>query len=373
MRTEERGASGGLWPASLGWLLVNRFQVALYVLFLPDVLIHPYMIWIILLVGVLSHFNLRILSKWLQTEEARLGYEGFVRVLGGRAVRLLAVPAAVVILLESSILTLDYLEVSHHVLFPSVSKLTLLPLLWLASVYLASQGMILTGRFVIIAFIGSLWIMTLFLQFLFPPVADYAMLLPLVPQKWDDNIPYILLTLWAAMAGPQYLAFTGSRFASTSGMFRWLALGNALSVLEYVVFFLAVTLAFGPEYMRKLDYPVVQLVRYIELPFFERLETIVVPFHMIVYIFLDAFFILILRDVLRIATGNAGQAKGFFGLAAVLWLVFIYLFGKYFWASETRHLFWIHFHSWLTGAAYALVPSFLALAALWRKRKRKRS
>ena len=371
MRAEKHGAEGGLWPASLGWLFVNRLQAALYILCLPHVLLYPYMVWAILIVGAASHFHLRLLAKWLQTEEARLGHEGFVRLLGEKATRVLAVPGAIVILLESSIVTLDYLEITHHVLFPSVSKLTLLPLMWLASCFLAGYGMPAAGRFVVMAFLGSIWIVGLFLQFFFPPVANYRYLLPLFPQELHPGTPYNLLMLWAALSGPQYLAFVGHRFAPGSGMYRWLALGNALSVAEYILFFLAVTLSFGSEYMRKLDYPVVQLVRYIQLPFFERLETIVLPVHMVLYIFLNGFFILFVRDALRVAAGAVRKPQRWHWLAAaaVLWVAFVYVMGRFFWATETQHLFWIHVHMWLAGAMYALVPSFLVLAAAWRKRR----
>jgi len=375
MRAEERGAAGGLWPASLGWLFVNRLQVVLYILVLPHVLLYPYMIWAIVIVGFLSHFNLRLLAGWLRTEEARLGYEGFVRLLGERATRALAVPGAAALLLDSAIVTLDYLEVAHHVLFPSVSRLTLLPLLWLASFYLAGQGMLLAGRFVVMAFIGSVWIAALFIQFLFPPAAEYRLLLPVFPKEPRGDLALILPALWAALSGPQYLAFAGRRFAPAGRMFRWLALGNALTVLEYIVFFLAVTLSFGTEYMRKIDYPVVQLIRYIQLPFFERLETVVIPAHMILYVFLDAFFILFLRDALRVAAGAARKPErpGWLTAAAFLWVAVVYVIGRFFWTNETQHRLWIHVHVWLAGALYALVPSFLALAAARRRRRSDRT
>jgi len=372
MRAEERGAAGGLWPASLGWLFVNRLQVAFYILFLPHVLLYPYMIWAIVIVGVLSHFNLRLLAGWMRTEEARLGYEGFVRLLGERAARALAVPGAAAVLLDSAIVTLDYLEVTHHVLFPSAGKLTLLPLLWLAALYLAGQGMLLAGRFVVIAFVGSVWIAALFVQFLFPPVAEYRFLLPVFAGEPRGDLALILPTVWAALSGPQYLAFVARRFAPAGGMFRWLALGNALSVLEYTLFFLAVTLSFGTEYLRKIDYPVVQLIRYIQLPFFERLETILLPAHMILYVFLDAFFILFLRDALRVAAGAARKPDRprWLMAAAVLWVAFVYVIGRFFWTTEPQHRLWIRVHTWLSGTLYALLPSFLALAAVRRRRRR---
>lgn len=372
LQMEERLTNEDHWPVWLGWIIVNRFQIVYYILFLPHVLIYPYMIWIIPIVALLSHLNLWVLSKWLQTQEARLGQAGFTQLLGGIAVRLLAFVGIGVILMQSTIMTLSYLDVVHQTLFPSMSKVTPLILLGLASFYLARLGMTSVGSFAILAFLMSSWLILLYVQFFLPQKAVYEHLIPIFPQNVPPHILPNLLTVWAAFTGPEYLAFAGRRFAASAGLFRWLALGNAATALEYIFFFVITLLFYGAEYLQKIDLPVVQIVRYIELPFFERLEMIMVSNYMIVIIFMNAFFIHYLYDAVRTVANFVHKPKSALGLtaAAILLVSFMYFFSKYFWVLESEQNRWTTFHVWLSGATYAVIPSFLALAAYLRNKRR---
>jgi len=372
LRMEGRLANEGHWPVWLGWIIVNRFQIVYYILFLPHVLIYPYMIWIIPIAALLSHLNLKVLSIWLQTPQARLGGAGFTQLLGGFAVRLLAFLGIGVILMQSAILTLSYLDIVHQTLFPSMSKATPLILLGLASLYLARLGMTSVGNFAILAFIMSFWMILIYVQFLLPQKAVYEHLFPIFPQNVPHHILSNLLTVWAAFSGPEYLAFAGKRFAATAGLFRWLALGNAVTALEYIFFFVITLLFYGAEYLQKIDLPVVQIVRYIELPFFERLEMIMVSNYMILIIFMNALFIHYLYDAVCTAARFAHKPKSALGLtvAAILLVSFMYFFSKYFWVLESEQNRWTTLHLWVSGATYAVIPSFLALAACLRNKRR---
>lgn len=372
LRMEERLVNEGHWPVWLGWLIVNRFQIVYYILFLPHVLIYPYMIWIIPIAALLSHLNLRALSIWLQTREARLGHAGFTQLLGGGAVRLLAFLGIGVILMQSTIMTLSYLDILHQTLFPSMSKVTPLILLGLASFYLARLGMTSVGHFAILAFLMSIWMVLIYVQFLLPQKAVYEHLFPLIPQHVPPHILSNLLTVWAAFTGPEYLAFAGKRFAATTGLFRWLALGNAATALEYMFFFVITLLFYGAEYLQKIDLPVVQIVRYIELPFFERLEMVMVSNYMILIIFMNAFFIHYLYDAVRTVANFVHKPKSALGLtgAAMLLGSFMYFFSKYLWVLESEQNRWVTFHLWVSGATYAVIPSFLAFAGYLRNKRR---
>jgi hypothetical protein len=330
------------------------------------------MIWIIPIVALLSHLNLRVLSIWLQTREARLGQAGFTRLLGGFAVRLLAFLGIGVILMQSSILTLGYLDVVHQTLFPSMSKVTPLILLCAASFYLARLGMTSVGNFAIFAFVMSFWMILIYVQFLLPQKAVYEHLFPLFPQTVPHHILSNLLTVWAAFTGPEYLAFAGKRFAASAGLFRWLALGNAATALEYMFFFVITLLFYGAEYLQKIDLPVVQIVRYIELPFFERLEMIMVSNYMVLIIFMNALFIHYLHDAVRTVLNFVHQPKSALGLtvATILLISFMYFFSKFVWVLESEQNRWTTFHLWVSGATYAVIPSFLALAAHLRNKRR---
>ena len=275
------------------------------------------------------------------------------------------------ILIQSTVMTLSYLDVVHQTLFPSMSKVTPLVLLGLASFYLARLGMTAVGSFSILAFLMSFWLILLYSQFFLPQKAVYEHLLPIFPPNVPHHILPILLTVWAAFTGPEYLAFVGKRFAASAGLFRWLALGNALTALEYIFFFVISLLFYGAEYLQKIDLPVVQIVRYIELPFFERLEMIMVSNYMIMIIFMNAFFIHFLYDAIRIVANFVHKPKSALGLsvAAILLVSFMYFFSKYFWMLESEQNRWTTFHIWVSGATYAVIPSFLALAAYLRNKR----
>ena len=47
--------------------MVNRMQVLYLLLVMPSSLVHPYMIWGILVMGLLSQINLFLLSKWFSS------------------------------------------------------------------------------------------------------------------------------------------------------------------------------------------------------------------------------------------------------------------------------------------------------------------
>ena len=369
---EERYASDNYWHGSLGFFFVNRFQIVYYILFLPQVLVYPHMVWLIVIVAILSHFNLWMLSRWLGTEEARLGHAGFVRLFGTAAVRLLALLGIGVILLQSTVITLGYVRVVHQVLFSSMNELTLVFFLGVASFYLASLGIIPTGRFAILAFVGSVWTVFLYFQFLFPPDAEYMHLLPLFPDGMPEAWPAKFLTVWAAFAGPEYLAFAGKYFSRAGGLFRPLALGNAVTASEYILFLIITTMFFGSEFLRMIDLPVVEIIRYIELPFFERLEMIIIPVHMLPFVFVNALFIHYLHDAARAVMNIAHKPKSTFGLflAALLLVIFMYVFGKHFWVTETDEKWWSNVYLWVSSTTYAVIPSFLALAAHFRKKRK---
>lgn len=77
---------GGIYIA----LIANRMQVLFFILVLPMYLVHPYMMFVMLAVGMLSQFNLYLLSKWLSSPAAAKGYEGFAALFGERKLRFLS-------------------------------------------------------------------------------------------------------------------------------------------------------------------------------------------------------------------------------------------------------------------------------------------
>lgn len=61
-------------------LMVNRIQMLYFAIIMPVFLIHPYMIWMIIILGALSQVSIFMLSKWFTSKYASKGYEGFVEL-----------------------------------------------------------------------------------------------------------------------------------------------------------------------------------------------------------------------------------------------------------------------------------------------------
>lgn len=122
-------------------LMVNRLQLLFFVLVLPAYLVHSYMVWGIIALGILSQVNLWMLSKWFSTEYASQGYEGFVKLFGERTVRFAAMAGIALILVKISVITLGYVEIVHQFIFPWMNRNSLVLYTLLISGYMASKGM----------------------------------------------------------------------------------------------------------------------------------------------------------------------------------------------------------------------------------------
>lgn len=187
--------------------LVNRMQMHYFILIMPVYLIHSYMVWGIIVMGLLSQLNLMMLSKWFTSSYAAKGYQGFVQLFGKRPVQVFAILGYLVILLKISVITLGYVDMLQSFIYPSMNKKWLILMILLISLFVASHGMEKTLRFVIIAFLCGAWIVIVFIPFFFPPLATYRELYPLIPTEWSKQSWLGLLFIWSAFSGPVYLAF----------------------------------------------------------------------------------------------------------------------------------------------------------------------
>lgn len=119
-------------------LLVNRMQMHYFILIMPVYLVHSYMVWGIVVMGLLSQLNLMMMSKWFTSSYAAKGYQGFLQLFGKRAVQVFAILGFLIILLKISIITLGYVEMLHSFIFPSMDKRWLILMILLISLYVAS-------------------------------------------------------------------------------------------------------------------------------------------------------------------------------------------------------------------------------------------
>lgn len=220
-------------------LLVNRLQMLYFFLIMPNILINPYMIWVLIAVGILSQLNLLLLSKWLLTRLSSNGYNGFVQLFGKKLVRFLSFIGLFFILLKLSVITLGFIEIVQTFILPSTDTNFLVFFILLLCFYVAGRGVEHTIRFVLISFFCTFWMFTFFVFFVFPPIAQLSDLYPLIPMEWKvENWKAVFLIL-SSYSGPEFLVFLGPWLKTNNKTFRYLSYGNALTVVEYVFLFIA--------------------------------------------------------------------------------------------------------------------------------------
>lgn len=357
---------------ALSWtFLVNRMQTLYYILFFPNVLMEPSMLWIILIAAACSHLNIWLLANWLRREDIPDGYFGTVRLFGRAAVRLVSLAGLTIILVKCAVVTLGYVNVVHYILFPSLNPKLFVVLLVLACMYLARLGMEQTLRFSVVAFLGPIWVTLFHIQFVFPANADYYHLLPLFPDRVPLNVWNSFITMWAAFAGPEYLLVLSKQAVNHQRLKTSLLIGNALATFDYVFFFCISVLFYGSEYLRRLEFPVIQQIRYIQLPFAERLEMIMISTYAFSVIFVVAILLLYAAGALRILTGASHRPAG----RKWLWLAFglilstILAVQQWGWANETVIDRWIKWLTRLDASTYAALPVLLLVAAFLIKKR----
>ncbi|WHY71201.1 GerAB/ArcD/ProY family transporter [Fictibacillus enclensis] len=351
--------------------MVNRMQMLYFVLILPKHLVHPYMILGILGVGILSQINLLILAKYLKSDYFVQGYSGFVQLFSEKLVRVFAFLGIFFILMKVIVTTLGYVEIVHQFMFPSMKTSWLIFFLMASGFYIASQGMEKTIRFSIIGFLANIWLILVYIPYFLPPIAETHHLYPLVPWEVSLQSWYGLLLVWSALSGPEYLVCLGPWIGPKEKILRGMSIGNALSVFEYLVLFVACLLYYGSPYLEKISFPVVNMIRYLQSPIWERVDLIFISLNMIYFLYLIALFLLCLYGAIRIAAGRINiqtNRKGFLGSIIAVFICMLIINGWYWREGEELNV-WVTLQLWLGAITYLLVPSALAVAIKWKRRQ----
>lgn len=348
--------------------MVNRLQMLYFILIMPSHLVHPYMIWGIIVIGILSQINLTILSKWFASDYSAKGYQGFVELFGDRAVRFFAFAGLFLIVVKITVITLGYVEVVHKFMYPSMDKKWLILFILLISCYVAAQGMEKTIRFAVIAFLCTIWIIILFYPFFFPPLASLHDLVPLIPVDWSMHSWQALLLVWSSLSGPEYLICLAPWLNSKQRMLKYLTFANAMSVFEYLLLFVASLLFFGSNYLSISNFPLIHMIRYLQSPTFERIDMIVIPVHMFHFVFAIAILLLLFYGAVRIIVGRLHKQTTRIGFMSswITILVCTTIVSQWFWKTGTEQNFWSALQIWLGALTYFFVPVFL-LVSIKRK------
>ena len=93
---------------------------------------------------------------------------------------------------------------------------------------------------------------------------------------------------------------------------------NAFTAFEYIFFFVICLTFYGSDYLQRQDLPIVDLIRYVQLPFAERLEMILIPAYAISVVYVVAILLLYAAGAIQCLARSRLSAG-----RAPLWLAFL--------------------------------------------------
>jgi hypothetical protein len=344
--------------------LVNRIQVLYLFLVLPKYLVDPYMILFILGIGLVSQLNLILLSKCWKSKLLKEGVSGVAKLFGKRLIRVLALVGLFFIFIKMTVFTLGYTEMIHQYIFPSMNRNWLLLFIFLTSLYVATKGMEKTIQFVVIVFLTTFWIILLFVPFLFAPMSTIHDLYPIIPNRLTLFSWRGLLLIWSSLSGPEYLIFLTPWLRGEEKQLRYFMLGNLISVFEYLLLFIAAILFFGSNYLSQTIFPMMDMMKYLQSPIFERIDLIVLSIYLFQIVFAEALFFLFFYGASRITLAKVEAPttrKGFVSCALGILSCFILIYNT-FWDTEIGRNFFLNTETWLGALSYLLLPASLLMA-----------
>ncbi|MGD6777721.1 MULTISPECIES: GerAB/ArcD/ProY family transporter [Bacillaceae] len=345
-------------------LMVNRIQMLYFAIIMPVFLIYPYMIWMIIIVGGLSQVSIFMLSKWFTSKYASKGYEGFVDLFGERMVRLLSFIGIGFILLKVTVITLGYVEVVQHFIFPAVNTNWMILFILLICWYVASLGMNSTIRFIVIAFLFTAPMLLLLLKFPFQPFATIHDLFPLIPYEWTMKSWKSVLFIWSALSGPEYLVLLAPWFNTREKILKYMTIGNTFTVFEYLFIFIASLFFFGSHYLGENKLPVVEMIRYLNFPVFERIDIIFISVYLFHFVFAISIFLLLFYGAIRITLkkSKVQTTRLGFALCCSTIILCLMILNEMLWKKATNQNILLELAIWAGALTYLFVPLFLFLS-----------
>jgi hypothetical protein len=339
-------------------LMVNRLQMLYFFFIMPRFLIHPYMIWVLVAVGILSQLNLLLLSKWFSTHFSSKGYNGFVQLFGKKLVRILSFIGLFFILLKLFVVMLGFSEIVQIFMFPSTDSNWLIFFILLSSLYVAGKGVEKTIRFVVISFLCTFWMFLFFAFFFLSPIAQLSDLYPIIPMEWNRDSWKGIFLILSSFSGPEFLVFLGPWFKTNNKTFRYLSYGNALTVIEYVFLYMASLFYFGSNYLSKNQFPIVNMARYFQNPVIERIDMVMLSLELFNIVFTVSIFLLLFYGASKIAFGKIEKPPSRVGFIFSVFLIFIgmILVNELIWKSGEKQVILLNLQILAGSLSYLVVP-----------------
>lgn len=339
-------------------LMVNRLQMLYFFFIMPRFLIHPFMIWVLVAVGILSQLNLLLLSKWFSTRFSSKGYNGFVQLFGKKIVRILSFIGLFFILLKLIVVMLGFSEIVQIYMFPSTDSNWLIFFILLSCLYVAGKGVEKTIRFVVISFLCTFWMFFSFAFFFLSPIAQLSDLYPIIPMEWNRESWKGIFLILSSFSGPEFLVFLGPWFKTNNKTFRYLSYGNALTVIEYVFLYMASLFYFGSNYLSKSQFPIVTMARYFQNPVIERIDMVMLSLELFNIVFAVSIFLLLFYGASKIAFGKIEKPPSRVGFIFTVFLILIgmILVNELIWKSGEKQILLLNLQILAGSLSYLVVP-----------------
>jgi hypothetical protein len=127
--------------------------------------------------------------------------------------------------------------------------------------------------------------------------------------------------------------------------------------------------------LQRQDLPIVDLIRYVQLPFAERLEMILIPAYAISVVYVVAILLLYAAGAIQcLARSRLSAGRAPIWLAFCVMLLLTWMAGRWIWPDEWKAKEWITWLSWLDASSYTVLPSgffllgWITIRRTWRDR-----
>ncbi|WP_175596838.1 GerAB/ArcD/ProY family transporter [Bacillus sp. MRMR6] len=334
--------------------LVNRLQIGYTVLLLPTQLISGSNYWIIATAFFVSQLNLFLISKWLynsKTPNDKQLQNLFPKIMLYPMVSI----GLAILMLKFSIIIIGYSKVIQLYVLREDRLISIIIILIVVVAFSTYQGILNVSRFSVLAFLFSAWIILAYIEVLLSPNSIYRDFLPLVNgfEKGQDIKRFFYLL--SSFSGPELLLLLKRWIKPEVNVYKYTTAGNFFTLLEYSLLFFIAVVFFGPDYLKKVEYPLVTIARYIQLPIIDRLEMIIIPFFMFPLILSLSLINLYLYSGIKFLFQfkENNLSYGLFVLFLALLLTFIQ---HEYWMERSQEFIWLNVYIYLTAIFYTAIP-----------------
>ncbi|KMJ59579.1 hypothetical protein AB685_01505 [Bacillus sp. LL01] len=344
-------------PPINGWLLVfvvNRLQVGYTVLLLPTQLVSGANYWIIVLAFILSQINLFLISKWLNNRNGS-GPIKLESLLPKPILYPFVIIGLPILFIKFAVIIIGYTKIIQIYLLPEQKQSIILVVLLAVIAYLTSKGVHALTRFAFLAFLFSGWILFAYLQFFFSPNVSIREFFPLIDGFNADRDIYNFIYVFSAFSGPELILFLKNWMRGDKKTYKFLTIGNTLTFVEYSLLFFLAVLFYGSDYLKKVEYPLVTMAKYIQTPYIDRLEMFIIPFYTFPLIFSLSLVCLYLYKGLHYTMRFKENDISFFTFIIFIGIITIFVQNNY-WEESFQERMWISYYIYTTAILYSLLP-----------------